>query len=217
MWVSWPAASLWPGNLEMQMVWPHSRPTEWEALGGKTQHFNKPPVILMLPGSNLKTITSFNASQVFQCKQITEGSFWNADPNSASLGWRWVCSSRRSQVMPTLLVLEPHTKKVQQSIYMQPTAFHPHPGRIENWGHLFLPENPTPLTVPKLNQGYSHHTPASDWLLVSNLTRQVNPPSDCWHTFLAMRLGRNSRKSNSSRLYKEPSESVAVYSFLYNL
>lgn len=111
MWVSWLAASLWPGNLEMQMVWPHSRPTEWEALGGETQHFNKPPVILMLPGSNLKTITSFNASQVFQCKQITEGSFWNSDPNSASLGWRWVCSSRRSQVMPTLLVLEPHTKK----------------------------------------------------------------------------------------------------------
>ena len=115
MWVSWPAASLWPGNLEMQMVWPHSRPTEWEALGGKTQHFNKPPVILMLPGSNLKTITSFNASQVFQCKQITEGSFWNADPNSASLGWRWVCSSRRSQVMPTLLVLEPHIRRCNRA------------------------------------------------------------------------------------------------------
>ena len=37
----------------------------------------------MLPGSNLKTITSFNASQVFQCKQITEGSIRNADPDSA--------------------------------------------------------------------------------------------------------------------------------------
>lgn len=61
---------------------------------------------------------------------------------------------------------------------MQPAAFHPHSERMENWGHLFLPENPRPLTVPKLEQGYCHHAPASDWLLLSNLTQQVNPRSD---------------------------------------
>lgn len=117
--------------------------------------------------------------------------------------------------MPTLLVLEPDTKKegAPEHLYAADSVSSS-PREDGKLRTLFLPEDPRPLTVPKLNQGYFHHTPASDWLLVSNLTRQVNPPSDCRHTFLAMRLGRNSRKSNSSRLYKKPSESVAVYSFL---
>lgn len=91
----------------------------------------------------------------------------------------------RSQVMPTLLVLEPHTKEegVTEHLYAAnsiPSSL----GRMENWGHSFLPENPRPLTVPKLKQGYFHHALASDWLLLSNLTQQVNPLSDCFSTHI---------------------------------
>lgn len=128
----------------------------------------------MLPHSSLKTITLVNAFQIFWCKQITWECFSNMDPDSAGLGWSWVCISGKipgdaNTAGPTTTFwvrrgyrasmcsqygFIPQEWKTDDTCFCQKTwAIH--------WS-----------AAPKPNQGYCCHSPA--WLTPSEQSHMAN-------------------------------------------